>query len=121
MPVQKIASGSNLSPLGGQRVQRVNGSLQPVNLDGRTVKVFVTDGRGSIIVAETEAGVSVIEAEDGQVSYVLPPAVYSRKRGDCSVYFNVYGTGGDSSKFDTFPVPENHPASQMIVSVYETL
>jgi hypothetical protein len=121
MPVQKIARGSRLTPLGVYLKQRSNGALQAVNLTSKTVKVFVTDGRGSIIVAETTTGVTVVNASAGQVSYALPAAVYNRTRGDCSVYFNVYGSGGDSTKYDTYPVPENHPASQMIVSVYEPL
>ncbi len=83
--------------------QRVSGGLQAVNLTGKTIKVEVRNTAGMVVVAETTTGVAVVSAAAGQVSYDFPAGASALPAGTYYVYFAVYGSGGESTEFDTYP------------------
>ena len=114
MPKEYRTTGETLTPLGVQLQQRnASGVLTDVDLSGRVVKVVVVNENGTIVVSETTTGVTVTDATTGKVSYSIPATV----TGNNLVYFHVYGTGGNSSKYDIFPtsLPESN-RMQVVVS-----
>ena len=114
MPKEYRTTGETLTPLGVQLQQRnASGVLADVDLTGKTVKVVVVNEYGTTVVDETTTGVTVTDATTGQVSYSIPSTV----TGNNLVYFHVYGTGGDSAKYDIYPTsqPESN-RMQVVVS-----
>ena len=98
MPVHTIAIGDSLTPVGCQLEPA--DSDTPIVLTGLTVKVLVTDLVGASVVAETETGVTVVEATTGKVSYDLPTAV-NGTAGHYYLNFRVYS----GAERDTYPSP----------------
>ena len=103
MPVEYRTTGDTLTPIGATLKQRISGGLQAVNLTGKTVKVTVRNSDGTEAIAETTTGVTVVDATAGQVSYDFPSGASALAAGTYYVYFVVYGSGGESTEFDTYP------------------
>lgn len=76
-----------------------------VDLSGRDVKFLMVDADGNVVIAETEVGVTV-DADQvtnpGDVEYDFTDAGVE-EGGDYYAYFRVYGLGGESTEFDTYP------------------
>lgn len=75
------------------------GTLTAVDLTGLTVKFKMVNSSGTVVVAETETGVTVTDASNGKVTYDFQSADVTTA-GEYYGYFVVY-TGAES---DTFPV-----------------
>ena len=76
-----------------------SGVLTAVNLTGLTVKFKMVDESGTVVVAETQTGVSVVTAASGTVNYDFSAAGVDAA-GTYYGYFVVY----DSGESDHFPV-----------------
>lgn len=76
-----------------------SGVLTAVNLTGLTVKFKMVDESGTVVVAETQTGVSVVTAASGTVNYDFSAAGVD-VAGTYYGYFVVY----DSGESDHFPV-----------------
>lgn len=62
--------GDTLSPMGVQLVREDGaGGYAVVDLTGLTVKFKMADREGTVVVAETVTGVSIIDATAGKVQY----------------------------------------------------
>ena len=103
MPTEYRTTGDSLTPLGATLKRRATGGLQATNLTGLTVKAEVHNAAGTVVVAETTTGVVVVSAAAGQVSYDFPSGASALPAGTYYVYFAVYGAGGESTEFDTYP------------------
>ena len=75
------------------------GELQPEDLTGKNVFFKMVDYEGTVIVEETNSGVTVTDAVNGRVEFDFRDADVD-EAGTFYGYFVVY-TG---SEFDTFPV-----------------
>jgi hypothetical protein len=108
------AVGATLSPIGATLKQLgTNGRLAATNLTGKTVKVEVRNAQGNVVVAETTTGVTVTGLTTGDVAYAIPAALAAG--GEFFLYFHVYGAGGESSKYDVFPIPQPEENRMRIV------
>lgn len=97
MNVHEVAEGDTLTPIGMQLKQvDADGVLSPRDLAGKTVKVMILDDSGTEVVAETTAGVTVIEAATGKIAYTLPGSD-TLPAGTYWIYTRVYsGTARDT-------------------------
>lgn len=101
MNTHAIQYGDSLTPLGAVLKQRNEaGVLAAVDLTGRTAKVLVVDAGGSVVVAETTTGVTVVDQEAGKVSYDFRTGDDALPAGTYYLYFRVYS----GTERDTFPV-----------------
>lgn len=98
--IHVVAHGDSLTPLGLHLKQWNGSSYAAVSLTGKTVKVFVVDEAGTVRIAETETGVTVVEAATGKVSYTWPDGASALPEGKYFLYARVY-SGSDR---DSFPV-----------------
>jgi hypothetical protein len=78
-----------------------DGEQQDYDVTGLTVKVAITDASdGSVVVAETTTGITVVTASEGKVSYDFQGGANLLPEGEYLVWIRVY----DGTEFDTFPV-----------------
>lgn len=116
MPVHYAGSGSSLTPMGATLKQRnTAGRLVATDLTGLTVTVVVYDEDETEVVAETSTGVTVESDAAGQVSYDFPAPPDNLADGWYYVVFRVYGAGGESEEYDTYPAPD--PKNRMRVYI----
>lgn len=102
MQTHKISIGNTLTPLGCQlRQLGTDGLYAGVNLTGLTVMFTMIAEDGTVTVAETATGVSVITATSGYVQYDFQAADVD-VAGTFYGYFNVY----NGTEFDTYPAEE---------------
>ena len=102
MQVHKISLGNTLTPLGCQlRQLGTDGLYAGVNLAGLTVKFTMIAEDGTVVVAETATGVTVVTAATGYVQYDFQAADVD-VAGTFYGYFNVYS----GTEFDTYPAEE---------------
>jgi hypothetical protein len=94
-------SGDSLTPV-GLKLKRKNalGVLTSVDLTGLTVKVLIRDHEGTPVVDETTTGVTVTDAEEGEVSYDLPTGDDALDAGTYYLEALVYS----GAERDTYPV-----------------
>ena len=94
--------GDTQTPLGMHLTQADDdGDQQDYSLVGKTVKVVITDASdGSVVVAETTTGVTVVTAAEGKVSYDFQGGADLLPEGEYLVWVRAY----DGAEFDTFPV-----------------
>jgi len=85
------------------------GVATAVDLTGLTVKFKLDDSRGTAVIAETETGVTVTDASDGDVEYDFLAADVDTA-GDYVGYFLVY----NGAEVSTFPVQE----SGLIITIF---
>lgn len=95
----EIVYGDTLTPIGATLKQKnTSGTLVAKVLTGLTVKAMITDTKNTTIVAETTTGVTVVDADAGQVTY----DVQTTQRllpGEYFLYFRLYS----GSERDTYP------------------
>lgn len=96
--------GDTLTPLGRTLKQRSStGALTAVNLTGKTVKFLLVAEDGTVVIAETTTGVTVVDATAGQVQYDFQAAdivaITAKGAGTYYAWFRVYS----GTEFDTFP------------------
>ena len=88
--------GDSLTPVG---LQLKTKAAVVVDLTGKTVKVFLTDKVGTVVVAETTTGVTVTSAVDGKVAYDFPTGANALPAGTYYLYVRVYS----GTERDTYP------------------
>ena len=116
MPVHYAGSGDSLTPMGATLKRRNSaGRLVSTDLTGLTVTVIVYDEDEEEAIAETSTGVTVVDAEDGEVSYDFPEPPDNLADGWYYAVFRVYGAGGESDEYDTYPAPD--PKNRMRVYI----
>lgn len=94
--IHNVAIGNTLHPL-GVTCKRPDGTV--VDLTGLTAKFYAVNEDGTEAIAETTTGVTVTDADAGEVQYDFSGAdVASAKR--MYGYFNIYS----SSEPERFPV-----------------
>jgi len=97
--VHKMIVGDTLTPLGVQLLQRNTlGALTAVDLTDRTVKFRMVANDGTVIVDDSETGVTIEDAESGRVSYDFQAADVA-SAGTYYAWFRVFS----GSERDTFP------------------
>jgi hypothetical protein len=72
----------------------------PVDLTGLTVKFTMVDSAGVDVVAETTSGVTVTDADSGEVQYTFS----SGDVDTAGTYYGYFIVIDGSSNRDTFPV-----------------
>ena len=99
LETHRITVGDTLTPMGVQLKQRnTSGVLAAVNLTGATVKFSMVAEDGTVIVDEATTGVTVTDAEEGQVQYDFQAADVE-EAGTFYGWFTVYSSG----ERDTYP------------------
>ena len=88
--------GDTLTPISRQLQQRTDAGWVGVDLTGLTVKFFMQTEAGAVAIAETSTGVTVDNAEEGEVSYKFQT---SHAAGLYYAWFRVYQ---DTAR-DTYP------------------
>lgn len=86
------------------------GVLSVVDVTGKTVKFKMVDQTGTVVIAETDTGVSTEDAINGKVSYAFSAAGVAAA-GTYYGYFTVYS----SAVFDTFPAIRQ----DLVIVLYE--
>jgi hypothetical protein len=101
MNTHTIRQGDSLTPL-GMKLKRKNtsGVLASVDLTGKTVKVLIRDPAGNVVLDETETGVTVTSAANGEVSYDFPAGLDALDAGTYFLEALVYS----GTERDTYPV-----------------
>lgn len=101
MNTHDVHYGDSLTPIGLQlRRKNTAGVLSNMNLTGKTVKIVICQTDGTVVVDETETGVTVTSATEGQVSYDFPSGADALDPGTYYLYARVYG----GTERDTYPV-----------------
>ena len=92
--------GNTLTPLGAQlKAKDTTGKYVPVDLTGLTVKFHMVNDAGVDVVAETTVGVTVLDAEEGEVAFDFS-AEHVATTGTHWAWFNVYS----GTELDTYPM-----------------
>lgn len=103
--VHYLAVGDTRVPL-SVTLTRPNGDA--IDLTGLTVKFYAVDEDGAEAIAETETGVSVTDADAGQVQYDFQDADVETARR-LYAYFRIY----DGAEFERIPVK----AGDLIINI----
>lgn len=100
MDTHEIAVGDTLTPLGARlRQLGDSGVYEDVNLADKSVTFKMVAEDGTVVVAETSTGVTIVTASEGKVKYDFSAADVDTA-GTYYAWFRVADTGGET---DTFP------------------